>query len=700
MGGEFSTYGQSMERVELRLDAVSGQLDIGTGSYPSWLGTGRPVDSAVHRAALDTGVTLVDHGAVVQLTVQEDLDGLQGGGFDQPLLGWNFRPDQRAAGDAPPGLSALGYQYTEFCLPVRAGAELAVWTLMPWRPAVVAPLLLSAADGTTLLLGPLDSFHDQIISVPTSADLGRGISWGFHGDLQSIPAGTTASLAVLVGTGATAVIGHYRNLLAERQAVAGQRPTDALGERVSYWTDNGAAYWYRTEGGRSVTETLVETVEDLRERRIPVDVVQLDSWFYPHEVLRPFDTDDWIVPPTGLLEWEPRPDILPEGLEALAAALGNPPLATHCRHLSSASPLTQRFECWIDADRAHPVGPELYAFWLDRARSWGVQTFEHDWLIECYLGVRGLRAEPGRAERWQRDINRLAAERDMTLQWCMASPADLLLAASLEQVTSIRTSGDHGYLVGPGFLWNWFLVVNALARPLGLTPFKDVFWSCGTDPAHHSELEAALATLSVGPVGIGDRLGTADRDLVLRTCLSDGTIVRPDVPIAATDRTLRDGVDQDGLLVGTTWVDHPLGRYGIVLSINTDDQPGANRRQDTLRAADLGEALDTGLGAGPVVVWDWRRGTADPATQAADVSWSVDLAPHDWDLRIVVPVSTGGVALVGDTGRFASVGRALVGDLVETADGVTGRLAEAATLTVCQDGELRRLELPAGDFRI
>ena len=53
---------------------------------------------------------------------------------------------------------------------------------------------------------------------------------------------------------------------------------------------------------------------------------------------------------------------------------------------------------WIDADRAHPQGGELYERLLDQAVAWGVQVFEHDWLIECFLGVRGLRT-PGRAGR-------------------------------------------------------------------------------------------------------------------------------------------------------------------------------------------------------------------------------------------------------------------------------------------------------------
>ena len=53
---------------------------------------------------------------------------------------------------------------------------------------------------------------------------------------------------------------------------------------------------------------------------------------------------------------------------------------------------------WVDGDRAHPQDAALYERLLDQCVAWGVEVFEHDWLIECFLGVRGLRA-PGRAGR-------------------------------------------------------------------------------------------------------------------------------------------------------------------------------------------------------------------------------------------------------------------------------------------------------------
>ena len=306
---------------------------------------------------------------------------------------------------------------------------------------------------------------------------------------------------------------------------------DALGTRPSYWTDNGAAYWYRTEPGTDgVADSIVAAVDDLRAHDVPIGAVQVDSWFYPHVDLRPFDTDEWVVPPSAMVAWEERPDVLPDGLADLRRRLGDPPLVAHIRHLSAEAPIAAEVPVHVDGPYAAPADAQAYERWLDQCVAWGVETFEHDWLVEVFFGVRGLRAAPGRARAWQEGIDRAARDRGITLQWCMGTPADMAQTVSLTQVTSVRTCGDHGYIATAGQLWAWFCVTNALARSLGLMPFKDVFRA---DPEHagdNGEPEALLSALSTGPVGLGDRVGRMDPALAMRTCRADGVLIKPDVP--------------------------------------------------------------------------------------------------------------------------------------------------------------------------
>lgn len=655
--------------LALRVDG-SGRLRIGWGE-PDWLGPGTLVVpggleptltiASPHSVALDAGPSHaeilapagVDY-AVLRLEARDALDGLSTGDFATPSFAWRFEPARRRPDGAPPGLRGFAHQYTEFAYPVFADADLAVWRLLPFRPPVVLPLGLAAPDGRTILVAPLDGFHEQVVVVPAGRDdLHAGVRIGWHGDLDHVDAGFATELAIICGDGPRECLERWGALLRTRSGIAApERDSDALGTRLSYWTDNGSAYWYRTAPGHDVASGITAAVDDLEARGLPIGAVQLDSWWYPHEVLRPFDTDDWVVPPTGMTRWEPRPDVLPDGIPALRERLRRRPLVAHCRHLSSSSPYLESFPCWVDGDRAHPKTPQLYERLLDQARSWGVDTFEHDWLIECFLGVRGLRAAPGRAAAWQRGIDDALAARGMTAQWCMATPADFAHTTALRRVTSIRTSGDFGYLVGPEVLWAWFLHTNSFARALGLWPYKDVFHSA--PDRDERDVEALLAAMSGGPVGIGDAIGVADPAIVRRTCRADGVLVRPDVPIAVTDACVRTpGVLGDGLLVASAHTDHATGRWGYALTLHVGprDEPLAAR----VALPSLG---DDRPAARNVAIYDWRRQTCAmvDAAQANDASYDVTLGRLDWDFRIIAPVLAGEIAVFGDPDLYASAG--------------------------------------------
>ena len=319
---------------------------------------------------------------VFRLAAGEALGGFATGRFEEPSLAWPWcRPGERAEGGLPAGARAFGHAYTEFAVPTQSDPGCAEFFLLPFRPAVVEPLWWLAPDGRALLLAPLDAFHEQVIAVPRGGGAAAaGVRCGWHGDLDEAPAGFATELALWAGAGPRAALdAHCSVLMARAGTRRPDRYADALGAKLSYWTDNGAAYWYRTEpGSAGVVGTLVDAARTLREQEIPFEVFQLDSWFYPHEQLRPFDDPDVSVPPTGLITWDARPDILPDGIPALRRALGDPPLATHCRHFASASPYFEAHAAWRDGAFAHPEDAALYERLLHHAAGWGVAIFEHD----------------------------------------------------------------------------------------------------------------------------------------------------------------------------------------------------------------------------------------------------------------------------------------------------------------------------------
>lgn len=597
---------------------------------------------------------------VFRLEAGEPIAGFATGSFATPACIWPWlRPGRRDPAHAPAGLRGLGHQYTEFAFPTLSGPALDDFFLFPHRPAVCFPIWLNAADGRSLLLAPLDRFHEQVIGVPTRAAPDGGLRCGWHGDLDRVPAGFASELAVWAGPGPRGVTdewaAHLRHAYATRRL---PRDHDATVARLSYWTDNGATYWYRTEPGLDMAGTLEARLRELREQRVPVTCVELDSWFYPHQVPRAVGHENPAhVPPSGALTWEAREDVLPEGIESLRKRLGDPPLIVHARHWSSRSPYFEREPAWTDGDRAHPQDPEFFARRVERAHQWGALTVEQDWLVEIFLGVRGLREEPGRARAWQQAMDRAAGARDMSLLWCMATPADLLATLELERVVAVRTSGDYRYLSENPANWVRFLYTNALARALGLHPFKDVFLSNpegeGLDGDPWAEAEALLSALSSGPVGLGDRLGRTRRDVVMRTCREDGVLVKPDEPIAALDRCLRrDAFFEPELLVGECGSRHGIGRTLYLAAFNAwrEKQPLAVE----LAESDLGEAAP----AGESIVYDWR--TRGCERWSADRPLAFALGYGDWSLRVLCPLLHGRLALIGDLDRYATAGDARI----------------------------------------
>ncbi len=83
-----------------------------------------------------------------------------------------------------------------------------------------------------------------------------------------------------------------------------------------YWTDNGACYYYYPGKGYSNYEDLLVAVKNTSDKaNIPYRYVQLDSWWYYKGV------------DGGVKNWTARPDIFPNGIEAMVSKTGWPVVA-------------------------------------------------------------------------------------------------------------------------------------------------------------------------------------------------------------------------------------------------------------------------------------------------------------------------------------------------------------------------------------
>jgi len=666
-----AVYSSERETEQLGVHAIPPRVSQFEGSDAlgsfrgyafAWPGLPLPVRTTL-RAYPDLPVIVFRIEAVAALSE------LATGAFERTSVAWPaFRPLARSGRGAPEGLRSYGHQWSEFAIPLSGDACCGGYSWAEHRPPAVMPLLLVAPDGRTLLLGSLDAFHEQTIAVPrTSEEATQDVRCGWHGDLATVPAGFASELAIWAAPGPRAALEAWCGFLLRRHGTL--RPTryrdDGLG-KLSYWTDNGSVYYYRTEPGLDYTATLGRVVETLHDEGVPICAVQIDSWFYPHEKLRPVSADGApVVPPTGMLRWEPREDLFPDGLHGLRRRIGGLPLIFHSRHFSRASPYFEAHSAWIDGRYAHPRDPKFFEVLMAQAAAWGAITYEQDWLVESFFGIRGLREAPGRARAWQEGLDSAAGEHGLTLQWCMGTPADWLQTVTLHHVTSVRTSGDYRYLFENGLNWVWFLHGNAFARALGLHPYKDVFLThgeTGLGPGEtYVEAESLLASLSAGPVGIGDRLGHTDREIALRSCRPDGILVKPDVPIAAADRCFKENAFfEKAPLVGETYSLHPAGRWHYVVALNAwrGKQPLTFR----VELADLGPSRP----ARAVILYDWRRRAWTRLER--DGGWEVELPFQDFDYHVVCPLLPGEIALFGDVSKWATVGDQRIAEIQALGD--------------------------------
>jgi hypothetical protein len=231
------------------------------------------------------------------------------------------------------------------------------------------------------------------------------------------------------------------------------------------------------------------------------------------------------------------------------------------------------------------------------------------------------------------------ANAGITMQYCGQSVSDFLQGSKYGNLTTARVSPD-GFQRGH---WDPFLYNSRLASALGIFPF--------TDNVYSSDLNGLLlATHSAGMVGVGDAMGKENAANLLQAVRPDGVIVKPDVPMVPMDSTyIADAQAQINSTVtppmlASTYTDHDGVKTFYVF--------GYSRAADGSNSVVGFTPSDLGI-PGPTYVYNYFT-HAGQLVNPGNVF--VDSVDTNGSYYVVAPVGPSGIALLGDTGKFASSG--------------------------------------------
>ncbi len=507
-----------------------------------------------------------------------------------------------------------------------------------------SPWFFFKEDGTSFLVGPASDF----MVAEMRGDGKTRIVSGLGRELRDLPPGYTHATLLAAGRSIDGTWDLWGKALTDFQGRKRPGPwADSGLECLGYWTDNGAACYYDFDLRKGYEKTLLDLMGSFRREGIPYRYLQLDSWFYP----KSFTYADGSAPAVprpknprlpagrwnrygGMLLYQADPAVFPRGLGEFRRKLGLP-LVTHDRWIDVDSPYRKSY-------RISGVGAVDPAWWdhvIGNLASWGVVTYEQDWLNVIYGFSPEMRKTVWAGRAFMDGMARACRAKGLTMQYCMAQPRHFLQGSRYDNLTTIRVSGDRF----EQRKWRHALFTSRLAWTVGIYPWVDVFRS--------SELgNLLLACLSAGMVGPGDAEGEESVENLAMVCRSDGVLVKPDAPL---------------LPVRESWVAAARGEKSSLVAATCTDFGGF--RADYVFLANFSrEAFWADLPPASMKIrrpcFVYRPFVGKGVVLHSGETWRARIegkrpGARNWGYFIVVPWLGKGLALVGDRGKMVPLGR-------------------------------------------
>ncbi len=513
------------------------------------------------------------------------------------------------------------------------------------------PWLFFDKKDQAFLISPASNFMIAKMSGVKEDRLVSGLNQG----VRNLPKGFRDATLLVLGKGINQVWNIWGHALTSLQGKKRPANDEDVGLKyLGYWTDNGAAYYYNYDLQKGYEKTLLDLMAYYREKGLPFHYLQLDSWWYPKTFTNPSGQKPENPHPKnpkmaagkwnrygGMLEYVADPGVFPDGLGGFHEKLGLP-LITHNRWIDPESPYRLNYKI----SGVGAVDPKWWDDVIGKIASWGVTTYEQDWLSAIYNHSPEMQTTVRAGEDFMTNMARACETHHLTMQYCMAQPRHFLQGSKYSNLTTIRVSGDRFKKRH----WFNFLFTSRLASALGIYPWVDVFRSWEVP-------NTLLATLSAGMVGTGDPVGKEDTKNIFRAVRRDGVIVKPDVPLVPTDESfLLHAKDKQAPVIGFTYTDFGGNKIYYFFGWN----PGGKSQKLALPPKSLGVKRD-------VVLYDYfsgkirllkkgKRAKVKLAARSTEDKLGAKKT-GDWGYWVASPVGKSGIALIGDVGKFVTAGK-------------------------------------------
>lgn len=507
-----------------------------------------------------------------------------------------------------------------------------------------SPAVFFDANRNAFIVSPASCFMDAEMTYSAAS-----ISSGLQTYAANFPSGYTYTTALVIQPGINAAFDTWGKALTSLNGK--NRPAndaDVSLEKCGYWTDNLATYYYAFDATIGNYEgTLIAVKQAFDAANISIGYVQLDSWWYPKGPEQSWEkgtgSSDFA---NGCWVYRAHPTLFPSGLANFKQRLGVP-LITHGRWFSNTSPYLSVYENSYTTTYGAITDSVFWDTTIAKyLQTSGVEVYEQDWLDNFAKTAYTLDL----GDKFMTNMAKGMEKHGIGIQYCMVTPRHYMQASKYSNVTTMRISQD-GFDASKR---DQIFYLSRVARSVGTYPWTDGFASSDLS-------KMTIAVLTAGVVGFIDAIGAQNNANILQAVRRDGVIVKPDVPVTATDETYVSHASSGGNtstapMVGVTYSDFGSTRVLYVYAYNRTGANAITFNPDRY-----------GLSGTSVYAYNARTSTGSVLASGAALTGTVT----DWNYYVVSPVGLSGIAFLGDTGKIVSCGKKRISSLAHSANQVS-----------------------------